>query len=303
MKLVKENNRRIILKTIFFWVGISSLVLGSYFLFKSKNTVLSKSNNSNKDIASLESVGKRDYNGDSLKDWQKVLLKINPIDTNKNGIINKEEIAKSENSKDDQSIKVTTSNSVDKSNSTNYLAKQLAQQMVDSNLDPKTMSPQDILKNLSSKDLSELDSLGLSYEPTKFKESDFQKIPTTKQNVLNYLKELDKIISEGRGENDETFANALKTKDFSEVKIIINEYQKNINDLKKIEIPDKFSTLHMELLNILSLIKFGLESFTALEIDPVKSYMGLETYNRVIKIGFDFPQKLIDQLNKLYSPK
>lgn len=308
MKSIIKNNRKIIFKTVLCWAGIGVFILILYFFFKSKNTVLSKSNNS-KDLALLEFVGKKDSDGDGLMDWQELLLKTNPqnIDTNKNGINDKEEFL-SETSKLENSVDVTTIKTIakdigDTSNSTVYFAKQLAKQMTGSNFNPKKISPQDILKNFSSKDISELSSFGLNYEPAKFTENDFKKKVSTKENVLTYFKELDKIIEQGKSEDEEILKRAITTRDFSEIKIIISGYQKNINDLKGIIVPDTFLSLHLELSNILSSIRFGLESFIVLETDPAKAYLGLEVYRRAIDIGSSFPQKLIDQLVKLYPPK
>ena len=310
MKPQKSSKKlNIIVGVLVLLIGIS---IGSYLVLRSRTA--STENTADQAAEEKNSMAidmKIDSDKDGLEDWQEILFgtdKNNP-DTDGDGYLDGEEILSGHNPlKPAPNDKIIEGLSRSENNLTQYFAQQLASQMTSLNPDPNTesllrVSAQDILNNLSSKELNEISSISSSIVPELITEKDLKIIKTTKQSVLDYLKQIEAALSKNKNEyeNTDTFENVLKTGDFSEIRQIIKTYENNYQDIKTLAVPEDFSSLHIELLNILTLTKTSLENFSQLNNDPVKAYLGLEMYKQTYSLIPGFSQKLIDQLAIIYK--
>jgi len=308
-------------KKIYFFVVVFVLLggifIGSYFVLKSR-TAFTENTETNQTTENLNQTTiinlENDSDKDGLEDWQEILFgtdKNNP-DTDNDGYLDGEEVLSGHNplkpAPDDIIIKTAEGDSRNKDNLTQYFAQQLAQQMSSLNPDPNTesllkVSAQDILDNLSSKELNEIGSISSGLIPELIKEEDLKITKATKQSVLDYLKQIEAALkkNENTYEDVNTFKNVLQTGDFSKIRQIITTYQNNHQDIRVLTVPSGFAALHIELLNILALTKTSLENFSLLSDDPVKAYLGLEMYKQAYSLLPGFSQKLIDQLALIYK--
>jgi len=288
-KLSKKVN--IIVGILLLLIGIS---IGGYLVLGSKIASLKgNSGQLSEQSSEIAEAGQKDTDGDGLADWQEVLFgtdKDNP-DTDGDGYLDGEEVLSYYDplkpGPNDKLLESSARLGQSKGNLTEYFASQLAEQMDSFGLGLNTnslleISAQDILDNLSSKDLTELSAIGLSFVPEQIREEDLKITETTKQSVFDYLTGIEAALSKNENECEdiETFKNALRTGDFSEIKQIAKTYQDNYQDLKILATPSDFSSIHIELLNILLLTKISLENFAQLNQDPVKAYLGLEMYRQ-----------------------
>jgi len=310
MKPQKSSKKlNIIVGILVLLIGIS---IGSYLVLRSRTA--STENTADQAAEEKKSMAidmKIDSDKDGLEDWQEILFgtdKNNP-DTDGDGYLDGEEILSGHNPlKPAPNDKIIEGLSRNGDNLTQYFAQQLASQMTSLNPDPNTesllkVSAQDILNNLSSKELNEIGSISSAIVPELITEKDLKIIKTTEQNVLDYLRRIETALSKNEDihEDVDTFKNVLKTGDFSEIRQIIKTYENNYQDIKILAVPEDFSSLHIELLNILALTKTSLENFSQLNNDPVKAYLGLEMYKQTYSLIPGFSQKLINQLAIIFE--
>ncbi len=310
MKPQKSSKKfNLIVVVLVLLIGIS---IGGYLVLESKVVSTQEGNIQTGNNAQETALAmNEDSDQDGLEDWQEILFgtdKNNP-DTDGDGYLDGEEILSHHDPlKPAPNDKVIEGTITEKDNLTQYFANQLAKQMNGLNPSPDEesllkISAQDILNNISSEELSELKRIGLIFIPDPPQEDNLEIIQTTKQNVLDYLKGIQVSLSKDKDvcEDLETFTQALETSDFSKINQIAAAYGLHYQDIKNLAVPDEFSSLHLELLNILSLTKTSLENFAQLNEDPVKGYLGLEMYRQAYSLLPGFTEKLIDQLALVYK--
>ncbi len=308
----KSRKLNLIMGVLILLIGVP---IGAYLVLNSKIVSTKEGSTGNQDLKNIAALDTdQDTDKDGLEDWQEILFgtdKNNP-DTDGDGYLDGEEVLSGhdplESGTDDKLTERIEGTWLDKDNLTQYFAQQLANQMdsLDSNPDNNLLkiSAQDILDSLSSKEITELNELGLNLVPDPISEKELKTIPTSQESVLNYLQEIEIALTKNENiyENADTFKNALKAGNFSEITKIASAYEENYQNIKILAVPKDLSSLHVELLNMLALTKASLENFSQLNQDPVKAYLGLEIYRQVYSSLLpNFAQKLVDQLGLIYK--
>ncbi len=280
------------------FVVIALIVIGAVFAFaeynnkSSKNLVYDSSAAVYEKTESIDPELKdRDTDGDGLKDWEEILLgtNIKNKDTDGDGTSDGAEVKagrnpliKAPNDKIDASSSSKTETQKEKLTSTDILARDFFAKYME--LKQVGLSED---KQSQEEMISQVLKGGLVIE--KPKDYTFSSIKIITDNSKEASKKYGNdtgvifqryIIKDSRGEMV-IEKDALDKEDFTilkELDPIIISYKNMLSALLKTNVPEKMSSIHLDIINSLNGLIFADESLKKLELDPVSGVQGTANY-------------------------